>query len=142
MTGANGQNHQNFSVWSGRLSLHLEETPPQSFFAGFELSGNATQGELSFFTPVGSTLALLSWSPDSATLRARGSVWTFDSVAELVRSVTGTDIPVPALFDWLAGVATEVPGWQADLSRVSAGRLNARRTTPEPVADLRIVLDR
>ncbi|MDZ4145193.1 MAG: lipoprotein insertase outer membrane protein LolB [Burkholderiales bacterium] len=141
-TRAIGQNSSKNSFWSGRLSLQLEQTPPQSFVAGFELSGNAVTGELSFFTPIGSTLALLAWSPGNATLKARGGMWEFESVDELVRSATGTDIPVSALFDWLAGIATTAPGWQADLSQVAAGRLNARRLSPEPAADLRVVLDR
>lgn len=141
-TGTEGQKRLKNSFWSGRLSLQLEQTPPQSFVAGFELSGNAVTGELSFFTPVGSTLALLAWAPGSATLKAKGDLWEFESVDELVRKVTGTDIPLPALFDWLAGIATAVPGWQADLSRMPDGRLVARRLAPEPAADLRIVLDR
>lgn len=142
ITGGNSQNLLKNSFWSGRLSLHLEQTPPQSFVAVFELSGNAANGELSFFTPIGSTMALLSWSPGSAILKARGGTWESESLDELVRNATGTDIPVSALFDWLTGIATTAPGWQADLSQVAAGRLNARRLSPEPAVDLRVVLDR
>ncbi len=55
--------------------------------------------------------------------------------------MTGSDIPVAALFDWLQGKATTVSGWQTDLSRIADGRLRAERYSPPPEASLRIVLD-
>jgi outer membrane lipoprotein LolB len=55
---------------------------------------------------------------------------------------TGSAIPVAALFDWLEGRNTAVPGWQADLSELGQGRLRAQRMQPPPAADLRVVLDR
>jgi outer membrane lipoprotein LolB len=51
-------------------------------------------------------------------------------------------MPVAALFDWLAGVPTPVPGWEPDLAALSDGRIRAHRTQPPPEADLRVVLDR
>jgi outer membrane lipoprotein LolB len=55
--------------------------------------------------------------------------------------VTGAALPVAALFDWLAGRAADVAGWQVDLSLREQGRLSARRDTPRPGAELRLVLD-
>jgi outer membrane lipoprotein LolB len=55
--------------------------------------------------------------------------------------VTGTPLPIAALFDWLQGRATEVPGWHVDLSQVAQGRLRAQRTSPPPAADLRVAFD-
>jgi outer membrane lipoprotein LolB len=128
--------------WSGRLALQVEENQSQSFSAGFELKGSASAGELALHTPLGGTLALLSWAPGSATLRANGQTRDFDSVDALVAHATGAAIPVAALFDWLRGIDTPVAGWKADLSLLSQGRLRAQRLEPPPPADLRFVLDR
>ena len=128
--------------WSGRLALQVEDNQSQSFSAGFELKGNARTGELTLFNPLGGTLAALSWGPGSATLRGNGEAREFDSVDALVAHATGSAIPVAALFDWLRGTNTPVPGWRADLSQLDAGRLRAPRTQPPPPADLRVVLDR
>ena len=130
------------AFWSGRLSLQVDNAPTQSFAAAFELKGGATAGELALFSPLGSTLAQLSWAPGRATLNADSREQQFGSLDALVAQATGTAIPVAALFDWLAGTPTPVPGWQPDLSRLGAGHLAARRTDPQPLADLRVVLDR
>lgn len=128
--------------WSGRLALQVEDKPEQSFSAGFELKGAPRAGELTLFSPLGGTLAVLVWQPDSATLRANGDTRQFESVDALLGHVTGTPIPVAALFDWLKGVNTSVAGWHADLSQLAQGRLAARRLQPVPQADLRVVLER
>ena len=128
--------------WSGRLALQVEDNQSQSFSAGFELKGSARSGELSLFTPIGGTLAVLDWTPESAVLRSDGKTRNFESVEALVTHATGAAIPVAALFDWLRGIDTPVAGWQADLSLLAQGRLRARRLQPPPQADLRVVLDR
>jgi len=124
------------------LALTVQSEQPQSFAAGFELKGHAGAGELALFTPLGSTLAVLAWAPGSATLRANGETRSFDSLDALASHVTGTAIPVAALFDWLAGTPSAVPGWQADLSQLGSGRLLARRTDPAPAAELRLAFER
>jgi outer membrane lipoprotein LolB len=128
--------------WSGRLALQVEDHPSQSFSAGFQLNGNAVIGELTLFNPLGGTLAVLTWAPGSATLRTNGPPQAFGSVDALVTQATGSALPVAALFDWLRGTHTPVPGWQADLSQLDRGRLRAQRVHPTPLADLRVVLDR
>lgn len=128
--------------WSGRLALRIDASPPQSLAAGFELRGQPESGELVLSTPIGSTLAALDWAPGTARLRAGGKVEDFDSLDALVTRATGAAIPVRALFDWLAGTPTPVPGWEADLSRLAEGRLVAKRHAPQPPTELRIVLDR
>ncbi len=125
--------------WSGRLALQVEGSQAQSFSAAFELRGQARAGELSLYSPLGSTLALLSWAPGTARLKANGETREFESLDALLTEATGTAIPVTALFDWLAGTETAVAGWQADVSRLPEGRLHARRLAPP--ADLRVVLD-
>lgn len=129
-------------VWTGRMALQVEESSSQSFSAGFELKGSARTGELTLFTPLGGTLAVLSWAPGSALLRGNGQTRQFESVDALVNHATGAPIPLAALFDWLGGVNTPVPGWQPDLSQLAQGRLSARRLDPPPAADLRVAFER
>jgi outer membrane lipoprotein LolB len=128
--------------WSGRLALQVEDKPGDSFSAGFELKGNAGAGELTLYSPLGGTLAQLSWGQGSATLRTGSETRQFPSVDSLIAHATGTPIPVAALFDWLRGTATRVPGWRPDLTQLGQGRLFAKRLEPRPEADLRLVLER
>lgn len=129
--------------WSGRLALQVEDAPSQSFYASFELTGNARAGSLTLLTPIGSTVAVLSWEPGSASLQqGNQAAQRFNSLDELAERATGTAIPVASLFDWLAGKASTVPGWTADLSARAEGRVIATRQQPLPVATLRVVLDR
>ena len=139
---AAGQNTTETDLWTGRLALQVESSAQQSFSAGFELKGNSRAGELTLYNPLGGTLAVLAWSPGTAALRSGSQVSQLDSLDTLVARVAGSAIPVAALFDWLAGINTPVPGWQADLSELAQGRIRAQRTDPTPPADLRVVLDR
>jgi outer membrane lipoprotein LolB len=128
--------------WTGRLSLQVASEPPQSFAAGFELKGSAGTGELLLTSPLGSTLANMAWSPGQATLRTGSQERHFDSLETLSSQITGTPLPVRALFAWLEGLHATADGWQADLSRMAEGRLVARRTEPAPAAELRLILDK
>jgi len=128
-------------AWTGRLALTVEGRASQSFAAGFELKGAPEAGQLSLFSPLGSTIAVLAWAPGSATLRADGRTRSYPSLEALAQEATGTPLPVSSLFDWLAGKASPVPGWEADVSQVAEGRLHARRTEPPPPADLRVVFE-
>ena len=129
-------------AWTGRLALSVDGQANQSFSAGFELKGTAETGELTLFNPLGGTVAVLSWTPGTATLRSNGNVRQFPSVEALAQEATGAALPLPALFDWLAGKATPIDGWEPDVSQVAEGRLRARRTAPPPPADLRVVFER
>jgi outer membrane lipoprotein LolB len=127
-------------VWSGRLALNVDGAQP--FSAGFELKGAPAAGELALFTPLGGTAGVLTWAPGSASLKSGRETRQFPSLDALATEVTGTPLPIAALFDWLEGRATEVPGWQVDLSQVAQGRLRAQRTSPPPAADLRVAFER
>jgi outer membrane lipoprotein LolB len=127
--------------WSGRLAVQVQDKPEQSFSAGFELKGSARSGELQLFSPIGGTLAVLDWQPGRARLQANSRTREFDSVDALLAEVSGTVIPVHALFDWLRGIATPVAGWRADLSQLAQGRIAATRLEPPPQADLRLILE-
>nr|WP_315428803.1 outer membrane lipoprotein LolB [uncultured Albidiferax sp.] len=128
--------------WSGRIALQVDAESAQSFSATFELKGSAQQGELTLFNPLGGVVARLVWQPGSAMLHTNGEVRPFDSLDALVEQATGAPLPLAALFDWLQGSDTAVPGWKADLSRLDTGRLTALRNQPTPVATLRVVLDK
>jgi outer membrane lipoprotein LolB len=130
------------AFWSGRLALQLQSNPPQNWSTSFELQGSAKQGQMLLLSPIGTTLARLSWTPQSAQLEQGQDQTESTSLQSLSQRLTGTHLPIAALFDWLAGQATPESGWQVDLSAYPQGRLTARRNTPEPEALLRIVFDR
>lgn len=137
---AEAPNDSKVQIWSGRISLQVQSEPVQAFFAGFELRGNPDQGELALNSPLGTSLAVLRWSPGEAVLDSGGQLQRFDSVDALIEKATGAAVPLPALFDWLAGKNTALAGWSADLTQHAGGRISASRTAPQPRTDLRIVL--
>ena len=145
-TGARGINDSKIQAvngpWTGRISLMIQSNPPQSFFASFELSGQADSGELTLTNPLGSIVGLIKWSPLSARLESAQTPKQFASVDELLAQTTGAAIPIAALFDWLAGKQTHPEGWTADLSEYGAGRIQATRQAPEPQAQLKLIFDR
>jgi outer membrane lipoprotein LolB len=120
----------------------VDSEPPQSYSAGFTLAGTAQTGQLSLSSPLGSTLAVMQWQPGQALLRQGEQTRRYASLDELAAAVTGTPLPLAALFDWLHGTPQTAEGWQADLSRLPEGRLTARRLLPPPAAELRLVLER
>lgn len=128
-------------AWNGRLAIRVDSTPPQSFSAGFDLRGNPTQGQLQLTSPLGNTLASVAWTAAGAELRQGDQVTRRGSLDELTTELGGTALPVVALFDWLRGEPTEISGWQADLSRHAEGRVTARRLSPPPGAELRLVFE-
>jgi outer membrane lipoprotein LolB len=130
-------------IRTGRLALTVADQPAQSFAGGFELRGRAEAGELALLSPLGGIVALLRWQPGSATFEATGrDPQRYPSLQAMIDHATGTPLPVAALFDWLSGTNTPVPGWEADLSQLADGRIRAMRRDPPPQADLRVVLDR
>lgn len=128
--------------WSGRLALRIDSQRPQSFAAGFELHGNAREGRLSLFNPLGGTVAQMAWAPGQASLHADGQERRFESLGALTSEVTGAELPITNLFQWLAGIPAAAEGWQAELVDLEQGRLVARRSQPAPAIELRLVIDR
>lgn len=127
--------------WSGRLLLKADTQPPTQVSAVFELDGSARQGRLALSTPLGTTLATAHWQPGVAELRGMGGPKVFATLDELTEAMTGTRLPVAALFAWLDGQPQAADGWLADLEQVPAGRLNARRISPPPSAEIRLVFE-
>ncbi len=131
----------NAPEWQGRLSLRIQSDPATSMSAGFLLRGEATHGRLDLYSPLGTTLAALHWSPNAVHLQQGGQLQRFDSMEELTEQATGAALPLNALFDWLHGIPSTTPGWQADLSQLPQGLLIAQRVSPTPTVHLRIKLD-
>lgn len=133
--------------WHGRLTMQVHAHPDdpmsesRSFGAAFELTGSPDLGELSFFSPLGSTAAAIRWSPQSATLEAQGETRSFEGLTPLIQHLLGTNVPVPALFAWLSGRNLPADGWQVDLGEYAKGRVIAQRLAPLPYAQLRLVLE-
>ncbi|WP_295551657.1 lipoprotein insertase outer membrane protein LolB [Limnohabitans sp. Rim8] len=130
------------AYWSGRMAIRVLKDPPESLSAGFELQGSAKAGEMVLLSPIGTTLARLDWTPQGAHLAQGQQQVSSPSLQKLGARLTGTELPIAALFEWLAGRPAEAPGWQVDLSAHAQGRISAERREPSPGAVLRIALDR
>ena len=139
-TGANGTFSSKNAYWQGRLALTVHSTPVQAFSANFELQGTAQTGSLVLSTALGSTLARIQWTDTAATLVSGNGTRAFESLPALLRQTMGTDLPVASLFAWLQGQAETTPEWEADLTQLDQGRLNARRTSLVNPAELKIIL--
>ena len=126
--------------WSGRLAVQVEDAASRSFSAGFELRGSPAAGELTLFNPLGNVIAELQWSSGRAVLNNGSETRQSTSLQTLVRELTGSDLPIDALFGWLKGEQVLATGWQADLSALDKGRLTATRHTPAPHTVLRVIL--
>lgn len=130
------------AYWSGRMAIQILKDPAESLSASFELQGSAKAGEMVLLSPIGTTLAKLAWTPQSAQLEQGSLHIEGASLQQLGSRLTGTELPITALFEWLAGKSAEAPGWQVDLSSHAQGRITAERRLPAPATVLRIVLDR
>ncbi len=145
-TRAKSKNDQNNNSWHGRLAIRVEAPPdvpepsPQSFSASFALTGSPSAGELIFFTPLGSTAAVIDWSPAQATLTSQGTVRRFSGLAPLIQELLGAEVPVQALFAWLNGDDFAADGWQVDLANFAQGKITAQRRFA-PQAQLRLILE-
>ena len=132
--------HVEENSWNGRIALQIDGQASQSFSAMFELRGTAQAGGLVLLSPFGNRIAQLDWKDGHAQLVSGQDSRTSDSLDTLLQDVTGTRIPVTALFSWLKGTQASATGWQADLTGIADGRLTARRDDPQPTATLRIAL--
>jgi outer membrane lipoprotein LolB len=131
----------NSPEWQGRISVQVLGDAPTSMSASFLLRGDAKNGELDLYSPLGTTLGALQWTPQLVQLSDGGKHQYFNSLAELTEKATGAALPVEAIFGWLQGQQVNAAGWLTDLSNVSQGSFSARRTDPVPEVTLRIKLD-
>ena len=127
--------------WSGRLSLRVDSEPPEAYSAGFDLNGNATRGALVLTSPLGNALGQVQWEPGKATLQQGDKFFERPDLESLTREMGGATLPVTAMFDWLAGHESPAAGWQVDLGSHQDGRISARRLSPLPAAELKIIFE-
>lgn len=143
----------------GRMALRVDASAAsmaKSVSAGFELTGDAHQGELRLTSPLGTLVAEARWQPGSVTLKDSAGTRLFDDLTALSREALGEDVPLAALPDWLdgrpwadmpseplpSGLGFSQAGWTVETSQLTSdGRLQARRDAA-PAIQLRIQLDR
>lgn len=123
------------------MGLLVHSDPEQSLHAGFELQGNAQEGELLMLSPLGGTLARLQWDPAQAVLERGSERWRSRDLASLGQQLLQTPLPIEALFAWLQRESLNKDGWSVNLERWSAGRITAERRQPGPAATLTIVFE-
>ncbi len=154
-------------VYAGRLAVRTDAAPglpARSVTGQFELSGNASSGQLILTSPIGTTVARARWSdpvgthgaPSQIELEADGTTTHYATLEEMMQRAIGDQLPLPAMFDWLAGhpwpaaaversadgLSFEQLGWHVDLSQFAGNRLiDAQRPLPAPVLHVRVKLD-
>src|SRR6185369_9952606 len=127
---------------SGRIAVRVDSSPPRSVNASFELSGNATRGQLVLSGPLGATAAKARWAPGEAVLATSDGETAYRDLDSLAVDALGEHVPIAALFDWLRGRAWggapskprgdgtpgfEQLGWRISLARWSEGWVEAQR---------------
>lgn len=154
-------------VRSGRLAVRSDAAPGQpsrSMSGQFELSGNASSGQLILTSPIGTTVARARWSdpvgaqatPSKIELEADGGTTHYATLEDMMQRAIGDQLPLAAMFDWLAGrpwpaapvqrgadgKSFDQLGWHVDLSQLAANQLiDAQRPQPAPALHVRVKLD-
>jgi outer membrane lipoprotein LolB len=154
-------------VYAGRLAVRTDaapDLPARSTSGQFELSGNASSGQLILTSPLGTTVARARWSdpvgtqgtPSRIELEADGATTRYATLEEMMQRAIGDQLPLPAMFDWLSGRpwpdapvqrsadggSFEQLGWHVDVSQLAGNRLiDARRPLPAPALHVRVKLD-
>ena len=129
---------------------------PRGMSFGFFFQGQVERGSMSLMTPLGSQVALVEWSPTSATLRRIGPGGGEDvrrgSLEELAESALGEALPLQTLVHWMQGHPDptlphhptpeagvfEQRGWVIDTRERSQGRILATRQSQPGLRDARI----
>jgi outer membrane lipoprotein LolB len=154
-------------VYAGRLAVRTDagvSQPARSMSGQFELSGNASSGQLILTSPIGTTVARARWSdpvgaqgtPSRIELEADGATTRYSTLEEMMQRAIGDQLPLAAMFDWLSGHpwpgapvqratgggSFDQLGWHVDLSRLADNRLiDAQRALPAPTLHVRVKLD-
>jgi outer membrane lipoprotein LolB len=153
-------------VYTGKLAVRTDAAPglPAHAVSGqFELSGNASSGQLILTSPLGTTVARARWSdpvgtqgiPSKIELEADGGTTHYATLEEMMQRAIGDQLPLPAMFDWLSGHpwpgapvssgsanSFDQLGWHVDLSQFADNRLiDAQRPQPAPALHVRVKLD-
>ena len=128
--------------WEGRLNLKILTKPPEQFSANFSLQGTPALGELTVYTPIGTTLAEASWDSKGAILSEGSNKRYFVSMDALTQHVTGASLPLQNLMSWLNTDGPALEGWEIRSENQPGGRrLFAKRVSPLPQLQLILLLD-
>lgn len=103
---------------SGRLSVNYDKDGKQESLTGkFAWRQNATRTDVSLDSPLGQTIAVISVTPQQATLTQAGKApRTAPDIDTLSGQALGWALPVSGLRDWLQGVATGADGQRFEAS--------------------------
>ena len=137
--------------------------PARSVTGQFELSGNASSGQLVLTSPIGTTVARARWSdpvgtrgtPSKIELEADGATTRYATLEDMMQRAIGDQLPLPAMFDWLSGRPwPDAPvqsgsthsfdqlAWHVHLPPLADNRLiDAQRPQPAPTLHVRVKLD-
>lgn len=154
---------------SGRLSVNYSRDGKQESLSGkFTWLQQGARTDVSLASPLGSTIATISVTPDAATLTEAGKQpRTAADIDTLSAQTLGWSLPVSGLRDWLQGYATGADGqrfaaspaasqvttadgwrlsfvtWQDGPGRPQPKRIDAERSAGGQFDDMaiRIVLD-
>lgn len=129
--------------WEGRLQLRILQDKPEQFSFNFDLQGTADNGELTIYSPLGSTVAVASWTPSGAVLTEGNKQNHFASMEDLTLQLTGAALPMPTLLAWLNRDGPALQGWQIKSEHLpqKSRRIFAQRLTPLPQLQLTLLLD-
>ena len=128
--------------WEGRLTMRVAKNPPEQFSTAFEMSGHAEQGQLQLLSPLGTTMAVVRWNPQGASLQQSNDIQQFASMDDLTQGLTGAALPLPQLLIWLDRAGPAVAGWQIKAEVLKNGRrVLAERQQPLPALQLTLLLD-
>ena len=154
-------------VYAGRLAVRTDSAPnlpARSMSGQFELSGNASSGQLILTSPIGTTVARARWSdpvgaqgaPSRIELEADGGTTHYATLEDMMQRAIGDQLPLAAMFDWLGGhpwpaapaqrgadgKSFDQLGWHVDLSQLADNQLiDAQRAQPVPALHVRVKLD-
>jgi outer membrane lipoprotein LolB len=154
-------------VYSGKLAVRTNassDQPSRAVSGQFELSGNASSGQLVLTSPLGTTVARARWSdpvgaqgvPSKIELESDGGTTHYATLEDMMQRAIGDQLPLPAMFDWLDGhpwpaapvqraadgLSFDQLGWHVDLSQFAGNQLiDAQRPQPAPTLHVRVKLD-
>ena len=152
-------------VYTGKLAVRTDAAPGVAAHAvsgQFELSGNASSGQLVLTSPLGTTVARARWSdpvgtqgvPSKIELEADGATTRYATLEDMMQRAIGDQLPLPAMFDWLSGrpwpdapvsggrsSSFDQLGWHVDLAQFEGGLIDAQRAQPAPALHVRVKLD-
>lgn len=132
----------NTAHWEGRLQVRVLNANPELFSANFELQGSPQSGELTIYSPIGTTLAVANWSEHEAILTQGLSEKHFANMEDLTRQLTGANLPLTPLMSWLEVDGPSIKGWDIRSENLPAGRrIYAQRIHPLPSLQLTLLIN-